>query len=383
MPCGAARHAHPRPSAAARPRSSSPPPPPEAGGAGPNPPQPTRHLRTRPPLPHRAHYPGCGGSKEAGDYVSPSTPREGGSDAIERQLEAQQKEENKIVKLLVLGTGESGKSTVFKQMKILYSPRPPSKFIMVVRANLFGNAAQVRDGMGKLGIEFKDLAASAAAEKIKDNGQDGSIKSDGLEKDFATMYGDAGVQEAIERAHEFQLNDSTRYFWERAAEILKTDYLPSEQDVLRARVRTTGIVQQNFVIKDQKYTMFDVGGQRNERRKCDARRPPRPRAAAAARRSPPSPLAGGPRSPRLPPGAQTTGRRPPVVPPLPAPHPPRPPPSPPPPPRRVDPLLRQRDGGYLRHRDLRVRPDAVRGREHQPDGRGAHALRPDLQPPVV
>ena len=32
-------------------------------------------------------------------------------------------------------------------------------------------------------------------------------------------------------------------------------------------VRTTGIVQQNFQIKDRKYTMFDVGGQRNERRK--------------------------------------------------------------------------------------------------------------------
>ena len=81
------------------------------------------------------------------------------------------------------------------------------------------------------------------------------------------MLADKGVEEAIERAAEYQLNDSTIYFWERAGDILKQDYMPTEQDVLRARVRTTGIVQQNFKIKDKQYTMFDVGGQRNERRK--------------------------------------------------------------------------------------------------------------------
>ena len=45
------------------------------------------------------------------------------------------------------GTGESGKSTVFKQMKILYSiPDTPAKYLMVVRANLFGNAHAVFQG---------------------------------------------------------------------------------------------------------------------------------------------------------------------------------------------------------------------------------------------
>ena len=40
-----------------------------------------------------------------------------------------------------------------------------------------------------------------------------------------------------------------------------------EKDVLRARVRTTGIVQSDFKIKATNFSMFDVGGQRNERRK--------------------------------------------------------------------------------------------------------------------
>ena len=73
-----------------------------------------------------------------------------------------------------------------------------------------------------------------------------------------------------------RLNDSTRYFFERAADILSPAYLPTEQDSLRARVRTTGIVQQHFEIHERKYTMFDVGGQRNERRKVSPSPSPNP-----------------------------------------------------------------------------------------------------------
>jgi len=87
---------------------------------------------------------GCGGSKAAdiGDE------RDNGADAaskeLDRQMAEQQKEEAQVTKLLVLGTGESGKSTIFKQMKILYAvPDPPSKYIPVCRANLIGNAHMV------------------------------------------------------------------------------------------------------------------------------------------------------------------------------------------------------------------------------------------------
>jgi len=218
---------------------------------------------------------GCGGSTPAGDDEGGSygstrdQAQDEASKALEEELERQQREENAIIKLLVLGTGESGKSTVFKQMKILYSvPDPPAKFIMICRANLFGNAHTVMDGMEKLGIEFADPAAKEAGEKIKKVPPDGNADniSQYIEP-LLLMYADGGVKEAIERANEFQLNDSTIYFWDRAAELCKSDYLPSDQDVLRARVRTTGIVQQNFQIGESKYTMFDVGGQRNERRK--------------------------------------------------------------------------------------------------------------------
>lgn len=49
--------------------------------------------------------------------------------------------------------------------------------------------------------------------------------------------------------------------------IAQPDYLPTDQDVLRSRVKTTGITETTFIIGDLTYRMFDVGGQRSERKK--------------------------------------------------------------------------------------------------------------------
>lgn len=44
-------------------------------------------------------------------------------------------------------------------------------------------------------------------------------------------------------------------------------YVPTDQDVLRSRVKTTGITETTFNIGELTYRMFDVGGQRSERKK--------------------------------------------------------------------------------------------------------------------
>lgn len=44
-------------------------------------------------------------------------------------------------------------------------------------------------------------------------------------------------------------------------------YSPTEQDVLRSRVKTTGITETTFRVGELTYRMFDVGGQRSERKK--------------------------------------------------------------------------------------------------------------------
>jgi len=81
------------------------------------------------------------------------------------------------------------------------------------------------------------------------------------------LWADSGVVDCFERSREYQLNDSARYYFEAIERIGAEGYNPTDQDVLRSRVKTTGITETAFHIGDLTYRMFDVGGQRSERKK--------------------------------------------------------------------------------------------------------------------
>lgn len=49
--------------------------------------------------------------------------------------------------------------------------------------------------------------------------------------------------------------------------IFSPSYVPSHQDILNARVRTTGISEEVFHFDGDIYHVFDVGGERSERKK--------------------------------------------------------------------------------------------------------------------
>ena len=81
---------------------------------------------------------------------------------------------------------------------------------------------------------------------------------------IARLWRDAGVRRCFERSREYQLNDSASYYFDSIGRIGQANYLPSDQDVLRSRVKTTGITETSFQIGELRYRLFDVGGQRSE-----------------------------------------------------------------------------------------------------------------------
>ncbi|MBN3321054.1 GNAO protein, partial [Atractosteus spatula] len=81
------------------------------------------------------------------------------------------------------------------------------------------------------------------------------------------LWADSGIQECFNRSREYQLNDSAKYYLDSLDRIGAADYEPTEQDILRTRVKTTGIVETHFTFKNLHFRLFDVGGQRSERKK--------------------------------------------------------------------------------------------------------------------
>ena len=58
-----------------------------------------------------------------------------------------------------------------------------------------------------------------------------------------------------------------KYYFENIDRIKQPNYLANQQDILLSRVRTSGIVTERYEIDGSQFEMYDVGGQRNERKK--------------------------------------------------------------------------------------------------------------------
>ena len=69
------------------------------------------------------------------------------------------------------------------------------------------------------------------------------------------------------RSREYQLNDSAGYFLSQLERISGCGYIPTDQDILRTRVKSSGVVEIHFCYKNLLFRMFDAGGQRSERKK--------------------------------------------------------------------------------------------------------------------
>ncbi|KAG8901759.1 Guanine nucleotide-binding protein alpha-2 subunit [Tulasnella sp. 408] len=194
--------------------------------------------------------------------------------AIDKQIEEDSRRFRKECKILLLGSGESGKSTIVKQMKIIhqngYTPDELAVFRLVVYKNLVDSAKDIVLAMKKIGVDCVEGINRTFAAQILEY----EVESDPsfrLAPDIAnaidSLWKDPIIATVMDHSSEFYLMDSASYFFSQVQRIAQREYIPNESDVLRARAKTTGISETRFNMGQLSIHMFDVGGQRSERKK--------------------------------------------------------------------------------------------------------------------
>jgi len=177
------------------------------------------------------------------------------------------------IKILLLGPGESGKSTIFKQMKIIqknggFKEEERNSYKYIIYGNCITQMKVIVSAAAKLGIEMELEENKERAMRMAKSPAAGDAWTTQVGEDIRELWKDKGIKTAYEfRDKVYQLNDSASYFFDNIDRFIDQNYVPTEQDVLRARVRTTGIEEAVFNFEDMSFRMLDVGGQRSERRK--------------------------------------------------------------------------------------------------------------------
>ena len=206
----------------------------------------------------------CLSSGSAEDQAAMKASRE-----IEKQMNKQFDADNSKVKLLLLGAGESGKSTIFKQMRVLFgaplSEDEKQQITPVVYNNTITSMKILCSETKNMGYE-DDVVAKDKLDFML--GLDDACEIDeGIGSAIKDLWSDPGVLQTWKRRSEFQIVESVKYYFNEIERIMKDDYVATQQDMLLARVRTSGIVTEKYVIDGVDFEMYDVGGQRNERKK--------------------------------------------------------------------------------------------------------------------
>ncbi|XP_041861329.1 guanine nucleotide-binding protein subunit alpha-11-like [Melanotaenia boesemani] len=191
---------------------------------------------------------------------------------IERILKQQKKKERKEIKILLLGTGESGKTTFIRQMRIIhgrgFSDEERKAFSKCIFQNIFTAIKAMTGAMSTLRIPYANPENETYAKWLQDVN---TVQVTQLERGYVDairrLWADSGIRICYSRRCEYQLLDSTEYYMTNLDRISSLDYIPTEQDVLRVRFPTTGIHDYSFNIKTITLRIVDVGGQKSERRK--------------------------------------------------------------------------------------------------------------------
>jgi len=219
---------------------------------------------------------GCFGGDDNVKPVSTNSGRQA-TEKINKKLAAQRSAEARIFKILLLGTGASGKSTILKQMKLVsgysFSPGEIDESKQDIRELILASILVVAkellfNQLGAMDIGLQNALANDLDEPIRiilsyKTELPPVGKMTALGEAISTLWTNTSVQKFwLERNHDGMIPDSSSHFLDKADVCFGQAYEPDVADVLRARKATVGVTLTDFNEKGAHLRVVDVGGQR-------------------------------------------------------------------------------------------------------------------------
>ena len=193
------------------------------------------------------------------------------SKEIDSNLRKEKKFLENEIKLLLLGAGESGKSTISKQMKIIYLKGFTDNERRPYREIIFSNIIMSMRSLVLAVDKFGDQVLEENKEKARLFKSNTILFEQTISPEvqdaISSLWKDPVIIAAYKRSAEFQLNDSASIYFNDLDRITAKDFIPNDADILRSRARTTGISEITFTAGPARFRLVDVGGQRSERKK--------------------------------------------------------------------------------------------------------------------
>jgi len=184
---------------------------------------------------------------------------------IEEDIENKKKQT--AFKILLLGTGDSGKSTFIKQMGYIYGTHTKedlAPFTSVLRDNCL-DAMQVLlsnlESNGGIPEAVKPLTTSI---------QQADFLNPTVANAITTLWNNKQLQSCLTVAHGTNIQggvNGAKFYFDNAKRFADPEFIPTKDDTLMARRKTVGIAETNFNYNGTYFTLVDVGGQRSERKK--------------------------------------------------------------------------------------------------------------------
>ncbi|KAI0554796.1 G-protein alpha subunit-domain-containing protein [Xylaria curta] len=189
----------------------------------------------------------------------------------------------KMVKVLLLGASGGGKTTLLNALQLCneaeHVKRDEGYLRTLVWHNALDSARAVLRAMEELDM---DLELTASARRLLLEPCIDCDRDPALNPQHATEVASSisllrcieGFQEAANWrnrwVNNYQFHDNSEYYIEninRLAEQAARHSVATDGDLLRTQVTTTGIHQVNITYKGTQFCVYDVGGERSERKK--------------------------------------------------------------------------------------------------------------------